>query len=271
VLLDGAMGSEIHRRGVEMPLPLWSCLANSTAPKVVKQIHRDYIGAGAEIITTNTFRTNTRVFEGPDVHKKSRDLTMCACDLAIEAREEAGASNVLIGGSLAPVEDCYEPSRVPPDEELINEHGKFAGYLAESGVDFIFIETMNCIREARIALKSAAEAGAPYAISFVCGESGALLSEESLGDVFTMLGEFEPVFVCVNCRPPDQIDPSFTLLAEQSQYPFGVYANGAGCPEARSGWEFERGGNPCGKLPRICEKLAKQGSNNYWRVLWYHA
>ena len=57
LLLDGAMGTELINRGISLPLPIWSADANLTHPEVVKGIHSDYIKAGADIITTNTFRT----------------------------------------------------------------------------------------------------------------------------------------------------------------------------------------------------------------------
>ena len=53
--LDGAMGTELLRRGVATPLPLWSASANVSHPEVVEQIHRDYVRAGCDLITTNTF------------------------------------------------------------------------------------------------------------------------------------------------------------------------------------------------------------------------
>src|SRR5436853_307232 len=60
VLLDGATGTELNRRGVDTSLPLWSAAALRSAPEVVRQIHADYIAAGAEVVTANTFRTHER-------------------------------------------------------------------------------------------------------------------------------------------------------------------------------------------------------------------
>ena len=53
------MGTELMARGVKLPLPLWSAESNLTNPKIVSDIHRDYVNAGADIIGTNTFRTTT--------------------------------------------------------------------------------------------------------------------------------------------------------------------------------------------------------------------
>ena len=60
LLLDGAMGTELERRGVSCALPVWSANALLVALDVVLAIHRDYVAAGADIIVANTFRTNAR-------------------------------------------------------------------------------------------------------------------------------------------------------------------------------------------------------------------
>ncbi len=62
LLLDGATGTELNRRGVDTGLPLWSANAMTTNAglSVFRQVHLDYLNAGADVITTNTFRTNRR-------------------------------------------------------------------------------------------------------------------------------------------------------------------------------------------------------------------
>ena len=60
LVLDGATGTELTRRGVDTALPLWSAAALTTAPGMVQKIHRDYVEAGADIVVANTFRTNVR-------------------------------------------------------------------------------------------------------------------------------------------------------------------------------------------------------------------
>ncbi len=57
--MDGAMGTELMARGLNLPLPLWSAESNLTDPDVVQSVHQDYVNAGADIIGTNTFRTTT--------------------------------------------------------------------------------------------------------------------------------------------------------------------------------------------------------------------
>lgn len=85
IILDGALGTELTRRGENTNLPLWSARALMDAPQVVAQIHADYLAAGAEVLTANTFRTNFRTFEHaglPNPHTLARDLTFKAVALA---------------------------------------------------------------------------------------------------------------------------------------------------------------------------------------------
>ncbi len=135
VLLDGAMGTELFRRGIETRLPVWSAQALVTHPGVVREIHQDYIRAGAEIITANTFRTTTRTLAKKTMANRARELTFLAAEEAKEARAQTANHPVWIAGSVAPLEDCYEPNLVPDSETAFQEHSEFVGWLVEAGVD----------------------------------------------------------------------------------------------------------------------------------------
>lgn len=242
VLLDGAMGTELLRRGVPTKLPLWSAAALLEAPEVVQSIHADYIAAGADVITTNTFRTNVRVVEYPGSQHSARELTLRAAELALTAREESGVPGVLVAGGLAPVEDCYEPMRVPPTEALLAEHLVVAKTLQESGVDFIFSETMNSISEAVATAEVSNSVGLPLAMSLVCDQEGNLLSGESLTELVSSIAKYSPLFLAVNCRAPEVIDVALAKLsASAGDIPVGVYANGIGKPDDEDGWKFPEG------------------------------
>src|SRR3990170_4956784 len=118
ILLDGATGSELGRRAVDIDLPLWSARALIEAPDVLAQIHADYLRAGAEIITANTFRTHRRSLERGGLGHRALELTQYAVDIARAAVREAShrGNGLFVAGSLAPLEDCYSPHLVPPPE-----------------------------------------------------------------------------------------------------------------------------------------------------------
>ncbi|MEK9139284.1 MAG: homocysteine S-methyltransferase family protein, partial [Bacteroidota bacterium] len=118
LILDGAMGTELQRRGVDTGLPLWSANALMVHPEVILQIHKEYIEAGADIITTNTFRTTRRTFQRANLPDRSHALTKTALKLAQQARESFPDRQLLVAGSIAPVEDCYRPDLVPSEKEM---------------------------------------------------------------------------------------------------------------------------------------------------------
>ena len=81
VILDGAMGTQLLDRGLDLKLPLWSAEILELSPKIIEEIHKDYINAGAEIITTNTFRTTTRTFRKVFQDNIDKAKKMCEdCD-----------------------------------------------------------------------------------------------------------------------------------------------------------------------------------------------
>ena len=61
-ILDGAMGSELIRRGLELPEHIWSAAANLSHPELILEIHREYVEVGADYITANSFRTTPRAY-----------------------------------------------------------------------------------------------------------------------------------------------------------------------------------------------------------------
>jgi S-methylmethionine-dependent homocysteine/selenocysteine methylase len=115
VLLDGALGTELERRGAATPLPLWSAQAILDAPDTLRQVHEDYGRAGADVLAAATFRTTPRFMAKAGRPASDADrLTGAAIRLAAEGRERAGAGRqVWIGGSLGPLEDCYRPGDAP--------------------------------------------------------------------------------------------------------------------------------------------------------------
>ena len=96
-----------------------------------------------------------------------------------------------MAGWLAPLEDCYRPDLVPPDDECRAEHTERIHHLTEAGVDLLLIETMNSIREAVIAAKLAISTGLPTLVSFVCDREGRILSGESVAVASEILLRWE--------------------------------------------------------------------------------
>ena len=239
VLLDGGTGTELQRRGVSTTLPLWSAQALVSAPDVVRAIHRDYIRAGADIIKTNTFRSNQRTLAKAGLGARDAELTALAVRLAREAVAQADVDRpIVVAGSQAPLEDCYQPQSVPDDAATLAEHRRWSKTLADGGVDFIFLETFNTVREARLALQAARETGLPAVISFVCDSHSQLLSGESLAEAVTAVEPLKPFAILVNCMQPQDITAALRTLRGLTRLPIGGYGQGIGEPHADQGWQF---------------------------------
>ena len=239
VLLDGAMGTELFRRGVETRLPSWSAHALLHQPELVQRVHEDYIRAGAEILTTNTFRTSFRSLNQAGLGHQSKAMTDLAVQLAKQAREESALTgSVWIAGSVAPLEDCYEPQRMPDSSTTLREHAEMIDRLCNAGVDLLLIETMNSIEEAALAAECAAATGIPFFVSWVCGSDGNILNGESIALGVRTLQQYHPSAFLVNCTPTIHLSTALSILIESVDgIPAGAYGN-IGKPEPVFGWEF---------------------------------
>lgn len=238
LLLDGATGTELTRRGVDTGLPMWSAKALLHAPDTLVAIHGDYVEAGAEIITANTFRTHQRSLAAAGHGDKAATLTARAVQLAREATAmipTGGARSVYVAGSMAPLEDCYSPHLVPDSGALATEHGEMAAALADAGADLLLVETMNTIREAAAAAQAAVATGLPVLVGLVCGRDGKLLSGESVPDAAGKLVGLGVDGLLINCSPTPVLGAALAALAAATDLPIGAYGN-VGYADDKVGW-----------------------------------
>lgn len=232
VLLDGGVGTEILRRGV-----YWRCHGLERRPEIVLAVHADYIAAGADLITTNTFQLTRRSYLNlfhslehmrrigpPSLENRAAELTARAVAVAQKARAES-SHPVAIAGSVSPLQHCYRPDLVPPDADLGREHSETVNQLAAAGVDLILLETMNTIREARVALEAARAVRLPVWLSFVVDADGRLLSGETLAEAVQAVEPLQPDVVLLNCAPPETITAALAELRRHRRGPIGAYAH----------------------------------------------
>jgi S-methylmethionine-dependent homocysteine/selenocysteine methylase len=240
ILLDGALGTELERRGVQARRPLWSAQALLEAPDRVREIHEEYVRAGADILTANTFRTTPRALGGAGLGGESERLTALAIALCREARERAGLERgVWIAGSMAPLEDCYRPELAPPPEAAEREHREQAERLERAGAELLLIETMNSIPEAVAAVRGAQTTALPVLVSFICKNAREIWSGELLADAVRAVEALQPDAILVNCTPPDVAEGSLDEIARTTHLPIGCYPN-AGGPDLEHGtWRFD--------------------------------
>jgi S-methylmethionine-dependent homocysteine/selenocysteine methylase len=248
ILLDGATGTELSRRGVDTGLPLWSAnaLLNDAGARVLQQIHADYLAAGSQIITANTFRTHVRALGPSGNAHRALELTGRAVEIARAAIAEIpGEKTRFVAGSISTLEDCYRPDLVPPDDECRAEHSERIHHLIACGVDLLLLETFNTIREAVIAAKLATITGTPVIVSFVPDANGRILSGETLTEAAEQLLPLGVAALGVNCgATPHLAKPLAELRAAcGSDFPLIAYGN-IGYADDEVGWVNTDAENP---------------------------
>lgn len=224
VLMDGGMGRELRRRGVPILETIWSANALLVDPDAVRAIHRDYIEAGAEVITINTYGVIRAELAKEGVEDRFRELNVLAAKLAQQAREEAGKP-VLIAGSLPPLRGSYRPDLVGPSKEIEALYREQAEAQAPH-VDLFICETMSLAREAHAAASAASSTGRPVWVSWSLHEdhSGRLRSEEGIDEAAAAIAELPIQAHLANCCPPESIAAAMPALAKLGK-PAGGYAN----------------------------------------------
>ncbi len=236
LILDGAMGSMLQNMSVKSEGSLWMSFANIKSPDKVFEVHKKYIEAGADIITTNTFRTNphaVKYFSKID----SQRLIKEGVALAVQAK---GNFPVFIAGSNAPAEDCYQTERTISQKELRENHQAHINLLMNAGCDFILNETQSHFDEIKIICKHCYKEEIPFVVSFFFNNEMKLLSGENLFDVVNFVIDYQPIAIGFNCIMPDTFREASSKIS--GKYNWGFYLN---CGKG----DFRDENIKCGVLP----------------------
>lgn len=230
LLIDGATGTLLGRKGIDISLPLWSAHAVIEHPEVLEEVHREYLEAGAMAITTCTFRTHERSLAKAGMGDRAEELTQKAVEIAQRARDAVNP-DALIFGSVAPLEDCYRADLAPDYETCSREHGMMIRNLLAGGVDVIAIETQNCLRESRAAVEQARAqmpAGGKWMLCYCLEREGPplkTLAGESLTEYLATLDDAWALGV--NCIAAPNTESQVKLLRSvaPSNVRIAAYAN----------------------------------------------
>lgn len=227
ILLDGGFGRELERNGISIQAPLWSANAFYDSPQTIKKIHKDFINAGSDIISTNTYALTEYTLSKAGKLKDYEKLLNKAYSLANEAIKESDSENTLIAASIPPLTESYNHEMVEEDK-LNQEYSKLINIAVQNKSDLILAETLTTIAEAKSVLSIANSFKIPIWISFSVNEDGNLRSGESLEKATNIALDLEADGVLVNCSHSDDITKStliFEHLNKTRQFIYGAYAN----------------------------------------------
>jgi homocysteine S-methyltransferase len=225
LILDGAMGSLLQQHGVPRDEHLWMSLANLTHPEKVLELHREYIDAGADIITTNTFRTNPYAIDEYSLNEKKGYPKLNAfVKKSVElARKAVQGSPVLIAGSNAPAEDCYKKETQLTKEDYYRNHEVHIKKLFHSNCHFILNETQSHYEEIEVISSICMKEKIPFVISIFFDDDFKLLSGEPVDAVVQNILRFEPLAISFNCIKPETF---LSFICKQGpDFNWGVYMN----------------------------------------------
>ena len=197
ILGDGAMGTQLHARGV--PFERSFDELNLTQPTIVEEVHRAYIAAGAEVIETNTFGANRVRLARYGLEDRVRDLNFRAVKLAREAREASGEP-VFLAGSVGPIGQHIEPVGRITLAEAERAFREQIEALLEGGADLIVLETFSNLPELLAAVRAARTAcDLPLCAQMTFAEDGLTLSAEEPAQVVAALEAAGVDVIGVNC------------------------------------------------------------------------
>ena len=232
IILDGGMGRELQRIGAPFQQPEWSAQALIEAPHFVSQVHRSFIKAGAEIITTNTYALVPFHIGEKRFNEQGAELIKLAAKLARECVNDN--SGLLVAGCIPPVLGSYRPDlfsieQAKPLLELLIKN-------QEVDVDIWLAETISSIAEAAMVKARTVVTGKPTWIAFtvkdeITSESN-LRSGESVYDAVSQIAGQNVSAILFNCSRLEVMETALMAAKKalvdkgiEDEVQLGVYAN----------------------------------------------
>ena len=257
LILDGPTGTELAARGFEVDRPGWSARALVEAPELLLEVQKDYVKAGAQILTANTFRTHEQNLGKWGQQGRSKELTIQAVCIA----RQAAKGKAYVVGSLAPLGDCYSPEETPPKSQMVHSHHRMVQHLADAKVDAVLVETHASCEELEIASQAAFEQGLALIVSLSLNSENTMYDGTPIKRALAGIAGFSPLAIGMNCLPVEQVHSALDEMNAISDLPKIVYAN-SGRLLSSGIWEQTEGANFDQHL-----ELAKSWIKNNVRIL----
>lgn len=242
LVLDGALATELERRGCDLHDPLWSAKVLIEAPDLIRQVHQDYFEAGADCAITASYQASVEGFMQRGLSRaEALDLICRSARLAMEARDafwqepsnRPGRPRPLVAASVGPYGAFladgseYRGDYGLSEAELMDFHRPRMAALLEAGVDLLACETIPCFSEARALVRLLAEfPNASAWFSFSARDEAYLWHGEPLAECAAWLdGQPQVVAVGVNCTAPRYVPALIEAARAVTRKPIVVYPN----------------------------------------------
>jgi homocysteine S-methyltransferase len=241
VLMDGALGTELERRGVPFEGEGWSALAVRDHGDVIRRVHTDYIKAGAKLHIVNSFALARHVLEPLGLGDEFEQLNRRAVSLFDDAASEAGvARNTLwAAGSLSTFAACSDRSLLPGGEVLVTNYRDQANVLLAAGVDLFALEMLFDIDVSLAMLKAVEGLGLPVILGFTCdrvqGDATAVTTLGGMGSPVLSLEEVlravidaiesKDVILSIMHSEAEVSDAALVILSRYWDGPVAIYPN----------------------------------------------
>ena len=264
LILDGATGTYLQQLGLteddfrgtvfnNHPLPLKGCndVLCIMKPEAIKQMHKDYINAGADIIETNSFNCNRFSLADYGLEDKVYEIAKAAASVAAECKEESGKWTV-VAGSMGPTNktasmsaDVNNPAaRDVTFQDLVETYTDCVNGLIDGGADVILVETIFDTLNAKAAIKAVMNVEEERGIEIPIMASGTLadasgrtLSGQTVEAYVASLTHGNLISIGLNCAfGARQLKPWLKRLAEVAPCPVSVHPN-AGLPNVMGGYD----------------------------------
>ena len=176
VILDGANGTELERLGARMDQDLWCARALADCPDLVREVHRRYIDAGADVITTNSYSATREAMRRCGLGAHFEDWNRRSARIALEERDRSSrAESIVVAGSVSSYGRFGQL-----DLEPMLDHFRAQGrILADEGVDLLILESLGSMtRTIRAMVDATSDLGVPVWVAVSCvreRETGAVM------------------------------------------------------------------------------------------------
>ncbi len=242
IVLDGALATELERRGADLKDPLWSAKCLIERPDLIREVHLAYFRAGADVATTATYQASFEGFGRRGIGSEAAARLMRhAVDLAVAARDEfwavesnrTGRLRPLVAASVGPYGAMladgseYRGHYAVDDAVLAGFHEPRLRVLADCGADLLACETLPCLREALVLARELQRFPGVYAwTSFSCKDGEHNCEGEDIGKCVAQLRSFPQIAaVGINCTAPQFIVPLLRRMRVQTDRPLVAYPN----------------------------------------------